>query len=81
MVIPSYPYSQRLAGVLTSLGFQTEVANSQQLKVWGLGDRSRSEIWKASSQCGVLIQCLEEAKTSLEQTFLEIVSDVQHANT
>jgi ABC-2 type transport system ATP-binding protein len=65
---------------LSRIGVQSQVGNSQSLKVWGMGDRSRTEIWKASNRCGVVIQRMEEARTSLEQTFLEIVSDVQHAN-
>jgi ABC-2 type transport system ATP-binding protein len=74
-------HAARLATELERLGFQSNATTAQELKVWGMGDRSRSEIWRASGQCGVLIQRMEEAKTSLEQTFLEIVSDVQHAHT
>ncbi len=74
-------HADRLAQQLSNLGFQSRVSNAQELRVWDIGDRSRAEIWKASGQCGVLIQRMEDAKTSLEQTFLEIVSDERHANT
>jgi ABC-2 type transport system ATP-binding protein len=72
--------ADRFASELQRRGFQASASNAQELRVWDLGDRSRSEIWQTSGQCGVLIQRMEEAKTSLEQTFLEIVSKVPLAN-
>jgi ABC-2 type transport system ATP-binding protein len=74
-------HATRLAQELSNVGFQAKATNAQQLEVWEISDRSRSEIWKASSRCGVLIQRMEESKTSLEQTFLDIVSGPQNANT
>lgn len=73
-------HADRLSRELNRLGFQSQPINAQSLQVWELSDRSQSEIWRASSQCGVLIQRMEESKTSLEQTFLEIVSGPQNAN-
>lgn len=62
-----------LANVLNTRGFRAEAQSSTELKVWGIPDSQRRELWRASKDAGVVIQRMDEAKNSLEQTFLDVV--------
>jgi len=62
----------RLQNALESSGIQSDLAGPQELLV--RGDRvDTARVWAASRECQVLIQRIEPARNSLEQTFLDAV--------
>ncbi len=65
--------AERFAVGLTERGIRAEVTSAQYVKISGLDGQPLDPLWKASVELGVVIQRIDEARNSLEQTFLDAV--------
>lgn len=64
--------AERLQCLLQAQGIESLLAAPEHILVAG-DEMTAGRIWAASSQCGVLVQRMEPARNSLEQTFLDAV--------
>jgi ABC-2 type transport system ATP-binding protein len=59
---------------LQARGISAERCGPSEIKVAGEGPEIARAIWEASREAAVLVQRIDQARNSLEQTFLEVVS-------
>jgi ABC-2 type transport system ATP-binding protein len=64
--------AEQLRAALQAQAMDARLATPEQILVTG-DDVTASRIWSISRECGVLVQRLEPARNSLEQTFLDAV--------
>ena len=69
----------RLAESLSRDCLDVEIKNDNELTVQGESNAIAATIWAASRRDGVLVERMDEAKNSLEHSFLEIVSEKKNA--
>ena len=72
-------YADRLAEALRKQGFSVQGEGDTELIVQGESSAIATAIWTASKDAGVLVERMDEARNSLEHSFLEIVSEKNHA--
>jgi ABC-2 type transport system ATP-binding protein len=71
----------RFAESLRRDGYDVQCDSDQELRINVKGSQSLQSIWAASKRESVLIQRMDEARNSLEASFIEIVSEKKHAHT
>ena len=69
----------RLAECLRKKGLTVQCENDTELLVQGESSATKATIWAASKTEGVLVERMDEARNSLEHSFLEIVSEKNYA--
>ncbi len=72
--------ADRLAESLRRIGLDVQSNTDTELTVEGDASSIATTIWAASHREGVLVERMDEAKNSLEHSFLEIVSEKNHAH-
>lgn len=65
----------RFAESLRRENLQVDCHNNQELQIAGLSAATAQAIWAVSIKEGILIQRMDEARASLETSFLDIVSE------
>lgn len=70
----------RLAESLRRIGLDVQTNADTELTVEGAATSIASTIWATSHREGVLVERMDEAKNSLEHSFLEIVREKNHAH-
>ncbi len=65
----------RFAESLRRENLQVDCQNNQELQIAGLSAATAQAIWAVSIKEGILIQRMDEARASLETSFLDIVSE------
>lgn len=73
--------ASRLAESIRKQGFSVQCEGDTELLVQGESPAIATAIWAASRIEGVLVERMDEARNSLEHSFLEIVSEKKHAYT
>lgn len=73
--------ASRLAESIRKQGFSVQCEGDTELLVQGESSAIATAIWAASRVEGVLVERMDEARNSLEHSFLEIVSEKKHAYT
>ena len=71
--------ANRLADSLRKQGWSVHSEGDTELMVQGESSDIATAIWAASKDEGVLVERMDEARNSLEHSFLEIVSEKNHA--
>ena len=71
--------ANRLADSLRKQGWSVHSEGDTELMVQGESSDIATAIWAASKYEGVLVERMDEARNSLEHSFLEIVSEKNHA--
>ena len=71
----------RFAEALRSHGMEAVCHSDQELHVRGLISDTSQAIWAVSNRESIAIQRMDEARNSLDTTFIEIVSEKKHADT
>ena len=71
--------ANRLADSLRKQGWSVHSEGDTELMVQGVSSDIATAIWAASKDEGVLVERMDEARNSLEHSFLEIVSEKNHA--
>ena len=71
--------ANRLADSLRKQGWSVHSEGDTELMVQGKSSDIATAIWAASKDEGVLVERMDEARNSLEHSFLEIVSEKNHA--
>ena len=69
----------RLAHCLRSKGLNVQCNNDTELLVQGESSATKEIVWATSRSEGVLVERMDEARNSLEHSFLEIVSEKNYA--
>ena len=71
--------ANRLADSLRKQGWSVHSEGDTELMVQGKSSDIATAIWAASKDEGVLVERMDDARNSLEHSFLEIVSEKNHA--
>lgn len=72
--------ADRLADALRRDGLSVQTQTDSALLVQGESEAIAGAIWSTSQREGVLVERMDESRNSLEQLFMEIVSEKKHAH-
>jgi ABC-2 type transport system ATP-binding protein len=70
----------RFAESLKRAGLQAHCESDQQLRIHGITSETAQLVWTTSKHEGIFIQRMDEARNSLESSFMEIVSEKKNAH-